>query len=124
MLNLRIAGNFLSTYYLADATQFLRAERGNLGETTREDGLRRVRRLVRRAALDLDDTSNLPTTRKTAVPLLAALGFELETGAATHVTDELAADADGSPCQVAASRNSADPAGPSESVRDAPVPDM
>jgi hypothetical protein len=93
MLNLRIAGNFLSTYYLADATQFLRVERGNLGEATREEGLRLVRRLVRRAALDLDDTSTLPTTRTTVVPLLAALGFELETGAATHVTDELAADA-------------------------------
>ncbi len=93
MLNLRIAGNFLSSYYLADATQFMRVERDNLGEATREEGLRRVRRLVRRAALDLDDTSNLPTTRKMVVPLLAALGFELETGTATHVTEDLAADA-------------------------------
>ena len=31
MLNLRVAGNFLSTYYLADAGQFLRAERGGQG---------------------------------------------------------------------------------------------
>src|SRR6266511_1440052 len=93
MLNLRIAGKSLSSYYLADATQFMRVERDNLGEATREEGLRRVRRLVRRAALDLDDTSNLPTTRKMVVPLLAALGFELETGTATHVTEDLAADA-------------------------------
>jgi hypothetical protein len=93
MLNLRIAGNFLSTYYLADATQFLRAERGNLGEDSREEGLRPARRLVRRAALDLDDTSNLAATRKVVVPLLQALGFELHEGAAAQVSDELAADA-------------------------------
>ncbi len=93
MLNIRIAGNFLSTYYLADAAQFLRAERGNLGEGSREEGLRPVRRLVRRAALDLDDTSNLAATRKVVVPLLQALGFELHEGAAAQVSDELAADA-------------------------------
>jgi hypothetical protein len=93
MLNLRVAGNFLSTYYLADATQFLRAERGNLGEATREEGLRQVRRLVRRASLDLDDHSTLAATRKSVVPLLAAAGFGLDTGTATRVDDELAADA-------------------------------
>jgi len=93
MLNLRIAGNFLSTYYLADASQFLRAERGNLGEATREEALRQVWRLVRRASLDLDDTSTLATTRKVVVPLLAALGFELDTGAATRVGEGLDADA-------------------------------
>jgi hypothetical protein len=93
MLNLRVAGNFLSTYYLAGAAQFLQAERGNLGEATREEGLRQVRRLLRRAALDLDDTSTLAATRKAVVPLLAALGFELNTGPATRVNDELTADA-------------------------------
>jgi hypothetical protein len=93
MLNLRVAGNFLSTYYLADASQFLRAERGHVGEEGRDDGLRMVRRVLRRAALDLDDTSTLAATRRAVVPLLAALGFELETGPAAEVGDGLAADA-------------------------------
>ncbi len=106
MLNLRIAGNFLSTYYLADATQLLRAERDDLGEATREEGLRLVRRLVRRASLDLDDTSTPAATRKVVVPLLDALGFELDTGETTRVDDGLDADAvvltpDGAPlCYV------------------------
>src|SRR6266508_1139403 len=93
MLNVRIAGNFLSTYCLADATQLLRAERGNLGEATREEGLRLVRRLIRRASLDLDDTSTPAATRKVVVPLLDALGFELDTGETTQVDDGLDADA-------------------------------
>jgi N-6 DNA Methylase len=93
MLNLRVAGNFLSTYYLADANQFLRAERGHVGEASRDDGLRMVRRVLRRAALDLDDTSTLAATRRAVVPLLATLGFDLDTGPAAEVGDGLAADA-------------------------------
>jgi hypothetical protein len=49
--------------------------------------------VLRRAALDLDDTSTLAATRKAVVPLLATLGFELDTGPAAEVGEGLTADA-------------------------------
>ncbi|TDE25151.1 N-6 DNA methylase [Actinomadura sp. 6K520] len=79
MLNITVAGTFLSTYYLSDPGLFLRDQHGWIGAEDADEGIRTARRELRRLIADIDETSTVGQTRQRMLTWLACFGWRYPT---------------------------------------------
>lgn len=86
MLNISVTGTALSSYYLADPTQFLHEQRGHTGVANAANDIRQAIRELRRLIADIDETSTHGTTRNRVLQWLTCFGWQFPTS--TDTLDE------------------------------------
>jgi hypothetical protein len=79
MLNISVTGTALSSYYLADPTQFLREQRARTGVANAAGDIRQAARDLRRLTADIDETSTHGATRSRVLQWLTYFGWQFPT---------------------------------------------
>lgn len=79
MLNISVTGTALSSYYLADPTQFLREQRARTGVANAAGDIRQAARDLKRLTADIDETSTHGATRSRVLQWLTYFGWQFPT---------------------------------------------